>query len=354
MQRSNWQFHLAWILTLAASGCVVVPVPHSGPAPRQAPPPPREVIVVTSPHAPAEDPRIAQCRRDNYQEHAQAMQIYHRAQQAGNISPGEAQRFAESDQHLRRYASQLGRDGLSLAECEAIGRQIAEEQRMVSRMAASRPGYAPYRGDPALMQCRADVQRTQADTTRLYHRAQASGEISPQEARQFAEMDQRMTRLAQSVARDGLLLRECEFLLRESNQDREQVERMASNRRGGEAPEHERGRPDRPGAPVPAPGLSQQQPAHVPREALAQCAASNHKIREETRRQYTRAQAAGAITPGEEELFEKTEQRLDKKSQELSRNGLTLPECEALANEVAEQHKRVERLAGAWPRVPSR
>lgn len=350
MKRINWQFHLAWILTLAASGCVVVPVPHPGSVPRQAPPPapPRAVVIV--PQAPAEDPRIAQCRRDNYHEHAQAMQIYHRAAQAGNISSDEAQRFAQADQRLRRYASQLGHNGLSLAECESIGREIAEEQNMVRRMAASRPGYVPYRGDPALMQCRVDVQRTHADTTRLYHRAQASGEISPQEARQFSDMEQRLTRHAQAVARDGLLLRECEFLLRESNQERDQVERMASNRRGSDSAPAPPVRGSAWQAVQPAP----QTPPHTAPEALTQCSASNQKIREETRQQYARAQTAGAITPREQEAFENAEQRLDKKSQELAQNGLTIPECEALAREVAEQRKLVERLAGARPRESSR
>ena len=336
MNRFNWQFHLACVLSLAATGCVVHQHPGSQQAPRHtAPPPPREIVAVV-PQVQAEDPRLAQCRRDNYQEHAQAMQIYHRAQQAGNISPDEAQRFAAADQQLRHYAAQLGRNGLSLGECEAIGRQIAEQQALVRRMAASHPGYRPYQGDPALLQCRADVRRANAETTELYHRARAAGEISPQEARQFADMEQRLTRHAQSAARDGLSLRECEFLLREAMHEREQVERMASNRRGNES------------APVP------RKFAHEPQSPLAQCSANTQQARDETRQLYARAHATGSITPMERETFEKTEQRLDKMTQELQRGGLTLPECEALAREIAEQSQRVERMAGARSRTSSR
>ena len=362
MNRFNWQFHLACILSLAATGCVVHP--HPGSAPRHAapPPPPREIVAVI-PQVPTEDPRLAQCRRDNYQEHAQAMQIYHRAQQAGNISPDEAQRFAAADQQLRQYAAQLGRNGLTLGECEAIGHQIAEQQALVRRIAANRPGYRPYQGDPPLLQCRADVRRANAETTELYHRARAAGEISPQEARQYADTEQRMTRHAQSAARDGLSLRECESLLRDAIHERDQVERMASNRRGYEvppAPDRERGHPDRqatpntsvPG-PVPVP-LAPRKFAHEVPAPLAQCSAGNQKMREETRQHYVRARAEGAITPMEQEAFEKTEQRLDQKTQELARDGLTMPECEALAQEVDEQRKRVERMAGARSRTSSR
>lgn len=340
MNRINWRFSLAWILSLAATGCVVHPHPGSHQAPRHEPPPPsptqpREIVAVV-PHVQAEDPRLAQCRRDNYQEHAQAMQIYHRAQQAGNISPDEAQRFAAADQQLRQYAAQLGRNGLTLAECDAIGRQIAEQQALVRRMASSHPGYRPYQGDPALMQCRADVRRANAETTQLYHRARASGEISPHEARQFSDMEQRMTRHAQSAARDGLTLRECESLLREANHEHDQVERMASNRRGDES------------APVP------RKFAHEPQSPLAQCSANSQEARDKTRQLYARAHATGSITPMEQETFEKTEQRLDKMTQELQRGGLTLPECEALAREIAEQNQRVERMAGTRSRTSSR
>jgi hypothetical protein len=369
MDRIHWKFHLAWMLSLAATGCVVHTLPGSQQAPRHAAPPPapREIVAVV-PQVQAEDPRLAQCRRDNYQEHAQAMQIYHRAQQAGNISPDEARHFAAADERLRHYAAQLGRNGLTLGECEAIGRQIAEQQMLVRQMAASRPGYRPYQGDPALLQCRAEMRRVDAETNQLYHRARAAGEISPREERLYAEMEQRMTRHAQSAARDGLSLRECEFLLREANHEREQVERMASNRRGHEVPpasDRERGQPDRhatPNTSAPVPPVSATAPvplaprkfAHEVPAPLAQCSASNQKMREETRQQYARARAEGAITPFEQDAFEKTEQRLDHKTQELARDGLTLPECEALANELAEQRKRVERMAGAKSRVSTR
>jgi len=321
------------ILALALSGCVV----HTQPGSRQVPPPQREREVVgVVPGPQYEDPRLAQCRAANYRAHSEAMQIYHRAQAAGNISPVEAQHFAAAEQRLRQHASLLARDGMTLNECQAIGRDIANEHALVGRMAASRPGYSPYRGDPALMQCRADAQRTHAETVQLYHRARASGAISPHEAQQFSAAEQRLTRHAQTLARDGLTLRDCEFLQREIAGERVQVERMAASRpaRGIAPPPDHR--------PMHKPGIAAQRPDNA---QLALCSSANQKARAETLDLYARARAAGRVKQAEAQAFAKTEQRLDEQSRMLARDGLTLQECEALARSIADQRSLVERMA---------
>jgi hypothetical protein len=333
MTRSNLRNLQFLILALALSGCVV----HTQPGSRQVPPPQREREVVgVVPGPQYEDPRLAQCRAANYRAHSEAMQIYHRAQAAGNISPLEAQQFAAAEQRLRQHASLLARDGTTLNECQSIGRDIANEHALIGRMAASRPGYSPYRGDPALMQCRADAQRTHAETLQLYYRARASGAISPHEAQQFSAAEQRLTRHAQTLARDGLTLRECEFLQREIAGERVQVERMASARRPVPTP-----------APAPAP--APQKPdiaAQRPDSAqLAQCSSANRKARAETLDLYARARAAGRVKQTEAQAFAKMEQRLDERSRMLARDGMTLQECEVLARSIAEQRSLVERMA---------
>lgn len=330
MTRSNLRNLQSLILALALPGCVV----YTQPGTRQVPVPQRErEIVVPAPRY--EDPRLAQCRTANYRVHSEAMQIYYRAQAAGNISPLEAQQFAAAEQRLRQHASLLARDGMTLDECQFIGREIDNEHALVRRMAASRPGYAPYRGDPALMQCRTDAQRAHAETTQLYYRARASGAISPHEAQQFSAAEQRLSRHAQFLARDGLTLRECEFLQREIAGERMQVERMAASRPA-------RGMAPAPGPGWQKPGIAAQRPEAA---QLAQCSAANQQSRAETLELYTRARAAGRVNQTEAQAFAKAEQRLDEQSRMLGREGLTLQECEALARSIADQRSLVERMA---------
>jgi hypothetical protein len=321
MTRSNLRNLRYPILALALSGCVVYPQPGPG----HVPAPQRErVIVGVIPGPQPEDPRLAQCRAANYRTQSEALQIYYRAQAAGNISSSEAQQFAAAEQRLRQHASMLARDGITVFDCEALGRDIGVERALIERMAASRPGYSAYRGDPALLQCRADAQRTHAETMHLYYRARASGAISPPEARQLAQAEQRLTRHAQVLARDGLTLRECESLQREIAAERRQVERMAASR--------------------PAPVSV---PAGEPR--LAECRANAQRAHAETMQQYRRARAAGAISPQEAQQLTQAEQRLTRHAQALGRDGLTLRECESLQREIAAERHQVERMAASRP-----
>ena len=88
--------------------------------------------------APAQNPQLIQCIQSNNAAHAQVWQMFSQARSRGNISAAEQQQFAAMERRLNTIKMNLGRGGLTLPECQALSREIANERVAVQRMAASR------------------------------------------------------------------------------------------------------------------------------------------------------------------------------------------------------------------------
>ena len=86
----------------------------------------------------APSPQLRQCVQNNNASHAQVWQMFSQARSRGNISAAEQQQFAAMERRLNTIKMNLSRGGLTLPECQAISREIANERVAVQRMAASR------------------------------------------------------------------------------------------------------------------------------------------------------------------------------------------------------------------------
>ncbi len=80
------------------------------------------------------DPGVARCVADNRAAHDGVYALYNGGVRDGRISPQESQRFAAIEKRLAQYQAQARRDGLTLAECQNIGRTIARERVAVENM----------------------------------------------------------------------------------------------------------------------------------------------------------------------------------------------------------------------------
>ena len=87
--------------------------------------------------APAQNPQLRQCIQNNQNAHAQVRQIFIQARSRGNISPAEQQQFTGVERRLNSINTNLGRGGLTMPECQAISREIANERMTVQRMGAT-------------------------------------------------------------------------------------------------------------------------------------------------------------------------------------------------------------------------
>jgi hypothetical protein len=88
------------------------------------------------------DPEVHKCREHNGKEHADVMKMHADAKKAGNISKGEEKHFHAMEQRLHKHRAILAKDGLTLQECHALGKEIAHEKAVVAKM-ASTPAKAP-------------------------------------------------------------------------------------------------------------------------------------------------------------------------------------------------------------------
>lgn len=244
---------------------------------------------------------LRQCIAANRRDHAEVYDSFERARRGNRISPAESREFALMDQRLRNYQHALGRDGLTLRECESIGREIAREREAVYRMA---------RHDPAVAQCRQDARQQHAEVVRMYQDADRAGRIDPNERRQFNEMVERLRRHDAALSRDGMTIGECRQLLSFIADDRDAVRRM-----------------------------SRRDPR------VAQCRRDNQRAHADVMHMFADAERSGRITERERRRFDELQRRFRDYEAALAADGLTVEECQSLGRTIAADAREVRRMA---------
>jgi hypothetical protein len=292
------------LLAALLAGCEVVPY-QQAPLPQPRPVPPPAPVVIYQPAPPPPVPNYAyeeirRCRADNQRAHAELLDSYERARQAGRIDPAEAQRFYAMDAQLRSWRAQLGRDGMTLQECQFISGEIARTRGEVARMS---------RYDPVLARCIADNRQMHQDTLAIYENARLAGRIDPYEAQRFSVMEERLRLMSTDVSRGGLSLPDCQRIGGAIVQEREEVQRMARYE-----------------SPIPA------------------CMADNRRAHEAVYSVYNDGLRTGHIAPYEAQRFSEVDQRLRNYLMDMRRDGVTLEECQRMGFAIARERNMVERM----------
>lgn len=164
------------------------------------------------------DPAVARCMADNRRAHQEVVRLYENAKRSGRINPSEARRFNAIDARLQNLRADLGRDGISLQECQRIGGAIARERDEVTRMA---------KHDPGVARCVADNRRAHEELYKVYNNALRAGRIEASEAQRFQAIDKRLNGFQAEIKRDGLSLAECQRIGGAIAKERALVEKMA-------------------------------------------------------------------------------------------------------------------------------
>lgn len=295
---SQRAIHLLTGLCLLLAGCVPEGTVRTTPEP----------VVVNAPPMVVDPPpgygtgAIHRCIADNRRDYADVQDLYDRARRSNRITPAEAREFNAMDDRLRRYERALARDGLTLTECEHIGREIARERDAVRRMA---------RFDDGVLQCRDDARRAHAEVVRMYQDADRAGRINPNERRQFNEMVERLRRHEIALARNGMTLGECRQLQAMIADDRDVVRRMMRNDPG-----------------------------------VGQCRRDNQRAHADVMAIFAEAERSGRITQRERRRFDDLQRRFRSYEDQLKANGLTLAECQALGRTIASDAREVREMAG--------
>jgi hypothetical protein len=291
---------MGWLVlfTVWLAGCEVVPY-QPQPAPAPYPPPVAYPTQPPPPNYPYED--IRRCRADNQRAHAEVLDNYERARQAGRISPSEAQQFNAMEGRLRNLRMQLGRDGLTLNECQYIGGEIANMRNEVARMA---------RYDPALARCMTDNRQAHQEVVGLYESARQSGRINPREAQRFNEIEGKLRNLRNDLARDGITFQDCQRMAGAIAYERDEVTRMSR---------------------------------YV--SPLTQCVADNRRAHDDIYVVYNEALRIGRIDGREAQQFAIIDKRLRDFQAAIRRDGITLNECQRVAYAIAQERAVVDRMA---------
>jgi hypothetical protein len=272
---------------LLLAGCETTPIQQDSP-----------VYYPSQPAYGYED--IRRCRADNQRSHADVVDAYERARQSGRINPAEAQQFNAMEARLRNMRADLGRDGLTMQECQRIGGAIARERNEVARMS---------RFDPPPTQCMADNRRAHQEVVAMYENARRSGRINPAEAQRFNAIEARLNNLRNELGRDGISLQDCQRIGGAIAREREEVQRMAR---------------------------------YDP--ATARCVADNRRAHDDVYRVYNDGVRSGRINPNEAKRFQAIEERLRNLQADLKRDGLSLAECQRIGRAVAQERAIVDGM----------
>lgn len=208
---------LALLVTLLA-GCELVPM---SPQPTAYPPvayPPPVVVYPTQPPPVYAYEDIRRCHAENQRAHAEVVGLYENARAAGRVNPAEAQQFNAMQARLRDLQIQMGRDRLTLQECQYISGVLASDRAEVIRMS---------RYDPSPARCMADNRRAHADVYRIYNDALAAGRIDSYEAQRFQVTDARLRAYQADLKRDGMSLDDCYRMAQAIARERAIVDGMA-------------------------------------------------------------------------------------------------------------------------------
>ncbi len=174
-----------------------------------------------------------------------------------------------------------------------------------------RPVESPRQVD-LLGQCVQDNNRNRDDVWQLFQRANSEGRISPEESRQFQDMEGRLNDFSNRLSANGLTLYECQRISREITNERANVQRMAAS--------------------------------PVYNTQLVRCIQDNRRDHEEVWQLFKRANSAGRISPAEARQFKAMEGRLNAIKNSLSRDGLSVSECQRINGEIAAERANVQRM----------
>jgi len=88
------------------------------------------------------DPKVAECRAHNQAAHKALMEEHAKAMKDHMIDPKEQSQFRAMEGRLHKHRATLAKGGLTMKECEALGKEIAHEKTVLDKM-ASTPAKAP-------------------------------------------------------------------------------------------------------------------------------------------------------------------------------------------------------------------
>lgn len=264
--------------------------------------------------APKAPDKVAECRNNNAKAHEEVTKMFADARKDRKIDSRELQQFDAAEKRIKTRQSRLSRDGLTLAECQQLGKEIAQEKATVAKMAASDRNKPSAQDEPKIADCRKNNEKAQSEIMQMFTDARKGGTIDPNESRKFDEMDKKLKSRQSRMSRDGLTLAECQQLSKEIAAERATVKKMAASK---------------------------------PEPQLAECRNNNAKAQQEVAKMFADARKDRKIDVGEARNFERMEERIKRRQSGLSRDGLTLAECRQIGKEIAEEKTAVAKMAAS-------
>lgn len=180
-----------------------------------------------------------------------------------------------------------------------------------SQMAPARPAF-----DAQAQECQQRLRGAQGEVMQQFQALQRSGRISPQESGEFQTMQSRVHDYAQSAARDGLSLGECQSIHNALGQMRNAVQRMGQ---------------------------------HDPR--IDACRNQLRQGQGELVNGFQSQQRTGRVSPQEFSEFQNINNRLNQMMQAAFREGASLQDCQQVGQFIGQAQGAVQRMGQVDPRL---
>ena len=194
-----------------------------------------EAMAKAAEGAAVNDSKVAECRKKNSDAHKAVMESFNAANKAGKIDPKEMEAFKAAEASLKKHSEDLNKGGLTHAECDKIGGEIAKEKAKVDAMAkASEMTKAvavakAAASDPKLVECVAKNVAEHKTILEIFNKARKDGKfLDPKVTAAFTSSESALVKLATELKKDGLTLAECQQYASALAKERAQADKLAA------------------------------------------------------------------------------------------------------------------------------
>ena len=179
--------------------------------------------------------KVVECRQRNLGAHKAVVEHFIAAKNAGKIDAKEMEAFKAAEAALNKHAAELNKDGLTLAECDSLGAEIAKEKTKVdgmvssSAMAKAAAVAKAAASDPKLTECVAKNVAEQTSILAILYKAKQEGRVDANAAVDFAASELALAKLAVDLKKGGLTLAECQTVTTALAKERGRADKLAAS-----------------------------------------------------------------------------------------------------------------------------
>ena len=231
------------------------------------------------------------------------------AKKAGQIDAKEEAEFKAMEANIAKHRDALGKDGFSIADCNAMTADYNKEKAAVAAM-----GAVIARKGSALTECRAKNGATDREIDVMFASAKKDGLIDTAEQAEYKRLEANIKKHRAALSKNGYSLADCQLMAKDYATEKAAVEKMILATEKSSA-------------------------------ALGACKGDFNKAHNEVLEMIAAADKAGKLNATEKSTLRARENKLARHKATYAKDGFSVAECNKLLAEITAEKALVDKLS---------